>query len=254
MTVARTLVLAIETSNPSASADGAGASGVALGRLGAGGAVDVLGRELLRSRGSAAGGAGVAARGGHDDDLLPAIDRVFARLGADAGELAWVAVSAGPGGYTGLRVACAAGAMVALARGAKCVRVPSALVVLESVDQSLRLEGPIAVALASKNDSAWVQVFEGGAEVGAGSLLNAEGLERVGGRGVRTLIADRFLPEAMRAGTERMGMRVVEPVYSAEACLRVAARLTPVDPAELVPLYPREPDAVTLWREKKGTK
>jgi NhaP-type Na+/H+ or K+/H+ antiporter len=56
----------------------------------------------------------------------------------------------------------------------------------------------------------------------------------------------------MREAASTARMAIVEPVFDAAACLRVGATLAPIDPVELVPIYPREPDAVTLWRARKG--
>jgi tRNA threonylcarbamoyladenosine biosynthesis protein TsaB len=238
----RSAILAIEISNPSAGGGAAGAgSGVAVGRMGPSG-VDVLGVEPVRPTG----------RGGLDDDLMPAIDRLCKRAGLDprSGELARVAVSIGPGGYTSLRVACAAGKMIAAACGAKCVGVPTAMVVLHGLSESAS-SGGVAVALASKSDSAWVQAFNAGRETGPGRLLTALDIPALASAGTRTLIADRFLPAPMRDEAERAGISIIEPTFDAAACLRLGATLPAIDPIELVPLYPREPDAVTLWRARK---
>lgn len=238
----RDLILAIEVTNPSAGEAAHASSGVAVGRLTASG-VDVLGVEPVR----------VTGRGGNDDDLVPAIDRLFRRLGLDprAGSMARVAVSVGPGGYTSLRVACAAGKMIAAGTGAMCVSVPTARVVYEGLDAARRAGG-VAVALASKGGGAWVQVYGDGRENGPGRVITAGDVPMLGAAGVMTLIADRHLPGAMREAARAAGMAIEEPVFDAAACLRVGAMLAPIDPVELVPIYPREPDAVTLWRARKG--
>lgn len=235
-----TFILAIEVSNPGADTPSA-RPGVAIGRRHEG-SVETLGVEPVRPSG----------RGGHDDDLMPAIDRLLRREGIDprSGSLARIAVSVGPGGYTGVRVACAVGKMIAEAVGAGCVPVPSASVALESLPPDLR-DAPIAVALASKNDSAWVQAFAGGAESAPGRLMTTSDIPVLAAAGVRVLVADRFLPAPMRGAAEAVGMAVRAPAFDAAACLRVGDRLPTVDPVGLVPIYPREPDAVTLWRARK---
>ncbi len=237
-------ILSIECSNPGAgevSGSAGGGAGVALGRL-RDGEAEVLAVEPVR----------LSGRGGHDDDLMPAIDRLFGRMGVDprAGTLDRVVVSIGPGGYTSVRVACAVGKMIAEASGARCVGVPTASVVLESLPDVLRA-GHVAVALASKGDSAWVQVFLAGREVEIGRLMTERDVGPLGEAGVGLLVADGFLPAPMRASAARAGMVVRPPVFDAAACLRAGARLPTLDPVELVPLYPREPDAVTLWRARK---
>lgn len=228
-------ILAIEISNP-----GAPGAGVAIGRL-SGSTVESLAIEPVLPSG----------RGGHDDDLMPAIARLCARAGFDprSAQLARVAVSVGPGGYTSVRVACAVGKMIAEASGAACVAVPTARVVLESAPKPLA-DG-VAVALAGKGDSAWVQTFTGGREAGDGRLMTAADVPSLIEAGVRTIIADRFLPAPMRDAATAAGITMHEPVLDAAACLRLGAILPTIDPVELVPIYPREPDAVTLWRNRK---
>lgn len=234
------LILAIETSNPSATADTPDATspGVALGEPDArcppgGGGVRALGVEPL------------APRARHDDDLMPAIDRLLRRIGAAPRDLARVGVSIGPGGFTGLRIAVTTAKVIAFATGAACVGVPTARVVARRAVHAGR---PFAVALASKGESAWVTTFDAsGAESGPGRLRAAADLP---GLGVPLLIADRFLPDAMRAACTRLGIAVVPPVFDPLACLELTAAAAPCDPVLLAPIYPREPEAVRLWRDR----
>lgn len=276
----RDLILAIETSNPGAvspeardaearNAEGgrliSNGPGVTLGRMHQG-EIEVLSTQMLRAR--------AGPFGGNDDDLMPAIARAFAEAkraspGVDRADLARVAVSVGPGGYTGLRVACAVAKMIALGVGSRgagscvCVAVPSARVVLARVPTGLR-EGAsrVAIALASKGHSAWVQVFEGERELeldgkGKGGLCTAENLrawsgftDAKGEGGVRALIADRHLPAPMREAAVALGWSIAEPIFDPVACAELGAGLDPIEPSLLMPMYPREPDAVTLWRAR----
>jgi hypothetical protein len=54
----------------------------------------------------------------------------------------------------------------------------------------------------------------------------------------------------MRSAMMELGGGIVEPVFDPAACLELAARLPDIEPALLLPLYPREPEAVTLWRRR----
>ncbi|MBL8761220.1 MAG: tRNA (adenosine(37)-N6)-threonylcarbamoyltransferase complex dimerization subunit type 1 TsaB, partial [Phycisphaerae bacterium] len=182
------------------------------------------------------------------DDLLPAIARLFARHGLSARELDSIAISAGPGGYTALRIAMATAKMLSLATGAKCIPVPSARVAWFAMNSGTDggTGGRLAVALSSKDATAFVTVFDGAATpVEAGRLMDAGDLA---GLEAAALAADRFLPEAMRAAAAARGLEVRPLVLEAGACLAASVGLVAVAADELLPMYPREPEAVTKWR------
>lgn len=248
---AERLILAIETSNPAAAEAGDAARGVgpgvALGWQPPLGGIRVIGWELLRPS---------RERGGHDDDLIPAIDRLFAAHAIDRTRLRGgaVAVSIGPGGYTGVRVACATGAMLAEAVGTTGIATPTAMVAAYGLCPRAAPSERFLITLAAKGETAWGQMFEGVRPVGEGRLFNAADLERMCAEPSppRAIVGDRHLPATMRAEAERLGLPVIAPALSAVACLHAAIEsgLAEVDPARLAPLYPREPDAVTLWRAR----
>jgi tRNA threonylcarbamoyladenosine biosynthesis protein TsaB len=241
-------ILAIEISNPGAGSRSIGAGkssgpSVAVGRF-AGASVEVLGEEMLRSQTSDTG-----RLGGHDDDLLPAIDRLCVRAGVVPKSIGRVAVSVGPGGYTSVRIACAAGKMIALANHAVCVSVPTGLGVWQGVDPAVRAK-PFAIALASKGETFYLQAADMDGLAGDGRLAGVEAIDAFADQRVGVLIADQHFGAACRARAEARGIQIVEPVFSAENVLLASARLAPIDPAHLLPVYPREPEAVALWKAK----
>jgi len=229
------LTLAIEASNPAATRDGgaSGGMGVALGlvRPGEAGATELLGAEPIRDTGR------------HDDDLMPAIARLFERLVRRAEELELVAVSTGPGGYTGLRIAVSAGKMIAETARARCVAGPTSLAIARRCAHE---PGTFGVALNSKNDTAFVSWFEPDGAM-RGELMTAPDLAKLD---IRVLIADSFLPDPFVHACGQRGIAIERPTFDAAAVLECAAILPGVDPAELLPIYGREPDAVTQWRKR----
>lgn len=246
----RVHILAIEISNPGAGVR-AGFSGpsVALGAMDALGNAELIDREWLRE-------TPANTRGGIDDDLMPALERMFVRVGQPAremlrGEAGRVAVSVGPGGYTSLRIACAAGKMVALGAGCACIAVPTEVALARAARRDAPA-GPIAVALASKGPSAWARVLDAQSAGDAGRVVGAEAVDAWAKRGVRLLVADAHLPREMRAVGEAAGVRVIEPVFDAAEVMVAAASIAPCDPVAMNPVYAREPDAVTQWRARKG--
>ncbi|MCB9845800.1 MAG: tRNA (adenosine(37)-N6)-threonylcarbamoyltransferase complex dimerization subunit type 1 TsaB [Phycisphaeraceae bacterium] len=230
------ITLAIETSNPALSeTDHRCAVGVALGIRDVDGCRD-MGWEPLTPRSR------------QDDDLAPAIDRLTRAHGITPQDLSLIAVSVGPGGFTGLRIAIATAKMIAVAVGARCVAVPTAEVVACSVAGNGSRFG---VALASKHDAVHLSLFDGdGRPAGVPGSIVADKLKdhRMG-----RLFADRHLPDAFRAECLRQGIVVEPPLIHPLACLARSWDLPSVDPGELVPIYPREPEAVTRWREHHGS-
>ena len=221
-------ILAIETSNPSAwTPESPVKPGVA-----------VLAADLrLLSR------ADIDPEAVHEDQLMSAVARAVSQAGLTPRELGLIAVSTGPGGYTAVRVAVTVAKFIAEGTGAACVGVPTAHAVARAISPG----HPFAVALASKRDTAFVarfhasgQPIDDGCVADASCLANAE---------IGTLVADRFLPESFATEARRLGIALASPILDAVAVARIASTRAPVDPVLLEAFYPREPEAVTKWRE-----
>jgi hypothetical protein len=85
---------------------------------------------------------------------------------------------------------------------------------------------------------------------------------------VDLLVVDRFVPAEMRARAMGAGMLITEPRFDPLACAELGmgielgttsdegvadgTRAMLVDPLEMRPLYPREPEAVSKWRALHG--
>jgi tRNA threonylcarbamoyladenosine biosynthesis protein TsaB len=237
------LTLAIEISNPSSGPRGevrAGPEstvlagpGVALARDG--GEPDT---ELLNQTGR------------HDDDLMPAIDRLFRRAGARPADLSRIALSIGPGGYTSLRIAVATAKLLAEATGAQVLPIPSAHVAAFFIPDA----APMLVCLASKGTTAHATLLPAGphrfAHAQVLGLIDAAALAP---SGCRTIVGDRFLPEPFRDAAQRAKIPILEPVFAAASLLHLARAASPADPLALAPLYAREAEAVTQWRLRHPT-
>ncbi len=231
------VLLAIEVSNPSLSQGDEGS--VALCRAENEG-ISVLAMERLRS----------GSR--HDDALMRGVDESCKVAGIAPSEIARIAVSAGPGGYTGLRIAMTTAKMLGESLGAELVAVPTARVAafgFAEDDPQPSREGFI-VTLASKRDSAWCQAFRGVDALAEGALCDAPALAAlIESSGAGTLLADGHLPTEMLAAAERAGMRIVAPRLDARLCALASNGLPTVSVDALAPIYPREPEAVRKWRE-----
>lgn len=231
------LTLAIETSNPSTADQGALRPGVAFGTI-TGGKVELLDHEPLDA----------GAR--PDDDLLPAIDRLAQRCGITPKQIGAVAVSVGPGGFTGLRVAVSSAQALAHACGAETIAVPTARVAVHACP----LAAPSVVCLASKRGETFAQIVDG-ATLHEGHVVDSDGLAAMidtSEVAIAALASDASLPDAMNSACAERGIEMVPLRLGPAACLAAAAGLEPEDPAMLAPIYPREPEAVRKWRELHG--
>jgi tRNA threonylcarbamoyladenosine biosynthesis protein TsaB len=115
-------------------------------------------------------------RHGHAEALLPMIDRVTTMAGLVPGDIDDVAVSVGPGGFTGIRAGLAAAQGLALAARARLVGVSSFAAVAAFVPPA---NTPILVALDSRREDLYMQIFAGdGSPLGAPAAILPEGLSR----------------------------------------------------------------------------
>jgi tRNA threonylcarbamoyladenosine biosynthesis protein TsaB len=195
----------------------------------------------------------------HDDDLLPAIDRIVRRAGLtpDALRGGCLGVSIGPGGFTGLRIAVSVAKMFALTLEMKIAAIPSALVVVQASVEAGGDVGTALIALATKRQTCWMTGVKRDV---ANALWVVQGQPRLVSAeaftpdDVDALIADAYVPGSMLDACAARGMRIIEPVFSARACLDLArhrhAQGRYVEAHALLPLYAREPEAVALWEAR----
>jgi tRNA threonylcarbamoyladenosine biosynthesis protein TsaB len=96
-------------------------------------------------------------RYGHGEALLPTIDSVMKDADLPPAAIEAVAVSVGPGGFTGIRVGLAAAQGIALATGARLVGITSFAAV--AARTALAEDAVLLVALDSRRTDLYVQLF-----------------------------------------------------------------------------------------------
>lgn len=95
---------------------------------------------------------------GHAEALLPLIERVIARIDGGFESLDRVAVTVGPGSYTGLRVGLSAARAIGLATGIPVVGVTTLSALLAPL-LALSGEGLIAAAIDARHGAVYLQAM-----------------------------------------------------------------------------------------------
>ncbi len=169
----------------------------------------------------------------HLVDVLAVADGLLTGAGTTPDDLRWVGWVTGPGSFTGLRVAAATVQMLRVARAALPHLSPLRVAGVPATEALLAAHPGAAVALAVKRGTAWTA-----AEGVEPALRPLEDARRLG----HPLLADDPHGDAP-AGVDLA-------VLFRLARARVAAGDTDA-PDDLRPLYPREPEAVTIWEQNR---
>jgi tRNA threonylcarbamoyladenosine biosynthesis protein TsaB len=183
---------------------------------------------------------------GHAERLVPMIRETMesARLGFD--QLALIAVTIGPGTFTGTRIGVAAARALALASNAKTVGASSLAVMAGVAGREINADA-LAVVVDARRGEVYAQVFGEGGALDARSppqLLSIEEAAHLGGGGSIVFVgsgASAVAEVATREG-RNVAARLPDLLPSASALARIAGVLETSD-APLVPFYLRPPDA-----------
>jgi tRNA threonylcarbamoyl adenosine modification protein YeaZ len=181
---------------------------------------------------------------GHAEALLPLIARVMDSAGLEFAALDRIAVTTGPGSFTGLRVGIAAARGIALAAGKPAVGLSTLAAYaapLIAADDTV----PVVAVIDARHDHVYLQVFgPGGRTVVTPRVASLREALRAAATGAPRLIgtAAEMLAAAWPAG--QRAPRLVDarraPDVDWVARLGAAATDTGVPPK---PLYLRAPDA-----------
>jgi len=192
----------------------------------------------------------------HAEFVLPMLERVLERSGARVGGLDAVGFGAGPGSFTGLRIACAVAQGLAFARGIPVIGVPT----LEAVAEESGAERVVACldarmhevycAALEKTGGVWREVVaatcvapasaprppgDGWVGCGNGFAVYGDALRTALGGALR-----RVRPE-VRAGAPAIA-RLAAPRLEAEEG---------VDAALAAPVYVRDKVALTMQEQRE---
>jgi tRNA threonylcarbamoyladenosine biosynthesis protein TsaB len=186
---------------------------------------------------------------GHAEALMPMIDAVLGEAGLVAGDIDRIAVTNGPGTFTGTRIGVAAARALALATGAKVCAISSLAALAETARRELPAgsapPSEILAVVAARRGEVYAALFGAtSAHVHVAPcvlpIAEAARLPRTTG----TLIAGTGAQELLATGLAAHGTGPVQAGLepSAAAIIDLAIRSTP-EAHPVRPLYLRAPDA-----------
>ena len=181
---------------------------------------------------------------GHAEALMPLIARVMDRAALEFNQLDRIAVTVGPGSFTGLRVGIAAARGLALVSGKEAVGI-STLSAYAAPHIANQDGAPIAAAIDARHDSVYLQVFAVNGQTLAGPHIAtiSDAVRAVAGTPVRLVGSGAQLVAAAWPPDEPEPLLVDAgdaPGIDWVARLGAAAPKTDIAPT---PLYLRAPDA-----------
>ncbi len=185
----------------------------------------------------------VAMTRGHAEALMPLLERVMSEAGTDFADIDRIAVTTGPGSFTGLRVGIAAARGIALAAEKPAVGVTTLL----AYAAPYQIEGrfPIVAAIDARHDHVYLQVFASGGRPLAEPRLAPlrEAAEAAAAAPARLVgSAAQAVAAALPEGSARPVS--VEPRLAPDiAWVARLGAISAVDGSPPVPQYLRAPDA-----------
>lgn len=181
---------------------------------------------------------------GHAEALLPLVDRVVSGVEGGFTSLDRVAVTVGPGSYTGIRVGISAARAIGLAAGIPVVGVATLSAFIAPL-MTRETRGLVAAAIDAKHGSVYIQaVAPGGRTVIAPALMAIRDAVRVLGSGAIQLVGTGAALLAPECRAQGMDVQLVDApaVPDIVWVARIGALAEPSQ-ALPKPLYLRGPDA-----------
>ena len=180
---------------------------------------------------------------GHAEALLPLIERVMARVEGGFASLDRVAVTVGPGSYTGLRVGLSAARAIGLAAEIPVVGVTT-LSALLAPQLALNGDGLIAAAIDARHGAIYLQAMSiaSGAMVAPCHVGLDAAVERIAGHRVTAVGSGAA---ALAAAAQGRGIAVEVAETGPPQIAWIASLGLVADPGQALPrpLYLRGPDA-----------
>jgi len=178
-------------------------------------------------------------------ELIPTADALLKDHELRPNDINQLYVSVGPGSFTGLRMAIAAAKMLALTNpNLKLVAVPT----LDALAfQNRQADKPVAICLNIKRGTMYCAAYQGGQQIVAPALRSLDDLlASIDDPTQLSLVSEVDLEHPAQLSFENA---IVDPRSTWTIGHAHAGEGRFTAPADLLPLYIREPEAVTLWNE-----
>ncbi len=179
----------------------------------------------------------------HSEKLVPLIERALSELALDIRAMDAVAVSVGPGSFSGLRIGVATANAIAYANCIPVIETPTLLALARGATSA-----NILALLDARNERAYAAYYDRGAPVWGPEALTIAGL------------ASRVPPETVAVGdlsptaAEKLRLPFYRALPRAGLVAETAAELFAAEKASAVrearPLYLLKPQAQRLLEEK----
>jgi tRNA threonylcarbamoyladenosine biosynthesis protein TsaB len=183
---------------------------------------------------------------GHAERLMPIIEETLTRSGVGLRDIARLAVSVGPGSFTGVRVGVAAARALSLATGKPVVGVTSLSAMAHEARQQLgdAARGRLLIAAVdARGGMVYVQLFEDSGAAGVPALLRPAEAAAMVGRRQAVIVGSGAVTVAnsVADASGQVEVALVDLQPRARAVAALAVDLAPTGPVR--PLYLRLPDA-----------
>jgi tRNA threonylcarbamoyladenosine biosynthesis protein TsaB len=184
---------------------------------------------------------------GQAEALIPMIEEVMARSGLTYNDVDRIAVTVGPGSFTGVRVGLAAARGLGLAAAKPVVGVLTTEVLAAAIPQSerdaTRQPPHLLAAVDTKRGDLYVQQFDATERALSDPVsLDRAGLAAWASPGPLVVVGDAAAIAVAAIGA-RAVLSAADPFPDAPVLARLAAKRQPQDHGPL-PVYVRAPDAV----------
>jgi tRNA threonylcarbamoyl adenosine modification protein YeaZ len=191
----------------------------------------------------------------HSTTLMTAVDFLMAQTQMAPEDLERIAVAAGPGSYTGLRMAVTVGKTLAFSLNKEIVGVSSLFAIASRVKTTGKLVVPV---MDARRGNAYAGIYENGVSVENDQhCVFADFLKKVTDRAVSaadvifTGETANFVADILAAGftAEQIMMDSLENLPSAYEMAKLAEQLAPETVHGFVPNYLKKVEAEEKWLE-----